>query len=638
MLPALSQLFNANTTQQPLSRLLLQRLLPAYILFATVILAVQMTFLYFDTRDNIRVTLKNLATTYSPSVAAALWEFQQPLLNSITEGISSHPSVVRVEIIDQEGQLSTAWQKSAGISVSADLVIDAPLTRMVDAQPRQLGILRIASSDQLVNLQLRRSLSMSLLFGSLQFLFLGVLLWQLVRQLAVRPLMHLSEQVESMVSEQRSGQIKYVHTDSAEINTLQTRFNQLMQQLAASHAEIAAQNISLERAISETTRDIRNKEARFRSIFEHATSGITFADAHGNLLEFNPSFVALLGYTPAELLNMNFAHFTHPDDIEQEQHYFVEIQANQRNHYRMEKRYLTQANAQVWVDLAVTTVRNEAGEISNFVGLVTDITARKTAEQELHQSKVMLIRAQEVAKLGSWHLDLKKNNLTYSDETCRIFGIPLGTQFSYEEFLNHVHPEDRQAVDTAWVSALKGSPYDFVHRILVASDTRWVREIAEFNFAADGSLASATGTVQDITERMRTSAEYEAILRAALDGFWMTDLEGHVIEVNDAYCDMIGYGRDQLLQMRIPDLEVNEQPEETHAHIMKILSTGSDRFETRHRHRDGHLIDFEISVNYLKFDKGRLIVFLRDISERKRADKELLAAKLAAEAANRAKS
>ncbi|MDD3519343.1 MAG: response regulator, partial [Chromatiales bacterium] len=90
--------------------------------------------------------------------------------------------------------------------------------------------------------------------------------------------------------------------------------------------------------------------------------------------------------------------------------------------------------------------------------------------------------------------------------------------------------------------------------------------------------------------------------------------------------------------MSVPDVEAIERPEETRAHIEKILHEGRDRFESRHRRKSGETFDVEISVNYLAMDGGRMIVFSRDITERKRAEVALLEAKQAAEAASRAKS
>ncbi len=122
------------------------------------------------------------------------------------------------------------------------------------------------------------------------------------------------------------------------------------------------------------------------------------------------------------------------------------------------------------------------------------------------------------------------------------------------------------------------------------------------------------------TERRRAELEYRTIIRTTMDGFWLTDMQGRLLDVNDAYCQLIGYGRDELLKMRIPDIEAIEKPEETAAHIAKIRKVGKDRFETYHRCKDGRIVDIEVSVNYIEVDEGRMFVFIRNITERKEAE------------------
>ncbi len=112
---------------------------------------------------------------------------------------------------------------------------------------------------------------------------------------------------------------------------------------------------------------------------------------------------------------------------------------------------------------------------------------------------------------------------------------------------------------------------------------------------------------------------YRSILQTAMDGFWITDIHGNILEVNDTYCQMSGYSEQELLTMNIPQLDANENVDETIAHIEKLMKNGSDRFETHHRRKDSSIFDVEVSTQYQDIDGGRCVVFLRDITDRKQA-------------------
>ena len=138
-------------------------------------------------------------------------------------------------------------------------------------------------------------------------------------------------------------------------------------------------------------------------------------------------------------------------------------------------------------------------DLREYQANLEEIVARRTFE--VHARETALREAQAIAHLGSWVLDVARNSLEWSDETCRIFGVPKGGVTSYEAFLERTHPEDREAVDAAWRAALAGAPYDIEHRILVDGLTRWVRERAQLAFGPDGSPIKGVGTVQDISDR-----------------------------------------------------------------------------------------------------------------------------------------
>jgi PAS domain S-box-containing protein len=144
---------------------------------------------------------------------------------------------------------------------------------------------------------------------------------------------------------------------------------------------------------------------------------------------------------------------------------------------------------------------------------VRDITQRRHDEQSLRESQIDLKRAQAVAQTGSWRIDVHSNHLTWSDETYKICGIPIGQPLNFNKFLSLVHPEDRNYVEQRWQAALDGAPYNIEHRIMVGDSVKWVRERAELEFDENGLLTSGFGTIQDITARKQNEAALNNSLR-----------------------------------------------------------------------------------------------------------------------------
>jgi PAS domain S-box-containing protein len=156
---------------------------------------------------------------------------------------------------------------------------------------------------------------------------------------------------------------------------------------------------------------------------------------------------------------------------------------------------------------------------------------------------------------------------------------------------------------------------------------RWFEVCVDPLLDDKGSLTGAVHTIIDITERKLKESDYQGIIRTTTDGFWIVDSKGRFVDVNDAYCALSGYSREELLNMSIPDIEAIEKPEDTARRIQRIIKTGHDRFETRHRRKDGGIIGIEISTTYAGAGDERLFVFARDITERKQAEEALQAEK-----------
>jgi PAS domain S-box-containing protein len=147
------------------------------------------------------------------------------------------------------------------------------------------------------------------------------------------------------------------------------------------------------------------------------------------------------------------------------------------------------------------------------------------------------------------------------------------------------------------------------------------REITERK-AAEVAVQRELGLRLESERRLAAQERHQhAMLAAALDAYWVVSAEGKVQEANDAACAMSGYTRQELLGMRVADLEAVEDAAATAAHVRRILEQGSDRFESRHRRKDGTVIDVEVSVRYLP-EAQVIVTFLRDVTERRRAEAE----------------
>ncbi len=121
---------------------------------------------------------------------------------------------------------------------------------------------------------------------------------------------------------------------------------------------------------------------------------------------------------------------------------------------------------------------------------------------------------------------------------------------------------------------------------------------------------------------LESESRSRTILQVALDGFTIVDGEGQILDVNDAYCRMTGFKRNELLQMTLQQIEASQTEEEIKTRIGSILAGATERFETLHRRKDGDFVTIDVSAQKLPGSDDQIFAFIRDVTEQKKAEAE----------------
>ncbi len=150
-----------------------------------------------------------------------------------------------------------------------------------------------------------------------------------------------------------------------------------------------------------------------------------------------------------------------------------------------------------------------------------------------------------------------------------------------------------------------------------------LREQETFLLAVTRILATYITRVRSETALHERELMYQHVSETAGDGFWMVDRLGRILQVNEAYARLSGYSREALLGMHIWELDATERPEETAAHMERCMREGRLLFQTRHRTKDGRILDIEVSASYSPISGGRYFGFHRDIGARIEAGETL---------------
>ena len=374
-------------------------------------------------------------------------------------------------------------------------------------------------------------------------------------------------------------------------------------------------------------------EERFRSFSEQSLVGI-YQFKNGIFTYVNPQFAEIIGYSVEECLDgMHYKRLVHPEDLAMVSEQIRLRTAGETPSVRYEFRGIKKDGQVVHLEIYGSSIRQH-GEIL-VTGTMLDITDRKLAEQALVESEQKFRQLAENIDEVFWLGATDWSKIHYvSPAFERIWGI------SRQELYQNAHAwvecilkEDIEAVELAISSKFTPDTKLVIpdYRLRRPDGSlRWIAARAFPVLNEAGEVILVTGIAEDITDRklaeeaLRGSEERNRqILHTSTDGFCRIDFNDRLLEVNQAFCQMLGYEKHELLNMNIIDLVAKDTPQDVASHIQTVKNGGSGRFESRNRRKDGSLLDVEVSAQYMPGDHGgEFVAFVRDITDRHRAEKE----------------
>lgn len=253
-----------------------------------------------------------------------------------------------------------------------------------------------------------------------------------------------------------------------------------------------------------TTAALKRSEGLLRSYFNAGFVGMAIISPENKFIQVNNTGADIFGYPTSRLLGMGINELTVAEDVEESVRLFKSVIAGEVDGYSEEKRCLRKDGNTITISMLIESVRREDGSIDYLVAFFRDITKRVLSQNELKKSEARLRKAQHIAHLGFWEIDLTTDELYLSDEIFSMCGIDRST-FSHNRsiFSQLIHPDDYERASLERENSIdSGLPFNTEYRIIRSDGKiRYIQSQGEVVRNEQNEPIRMVGTLQDITER-----------------------------------------------------------------------------------------------------------------------------------------
>ncbi len=359
---------------------------------------------------------------------------------------------------------------------------------------------------------------------------------------------------------------------------------------------------------------------------------VFFRDREGRYLACNKAFSEfvglareqIIGHTTEELFGLEAAEYV----IRDQSVFDAGVQVRQEGVLN------NLDGGQISVDLIKTPFFDGFERCIGVVAVARDITAMKATEAALRRSEEGLQRAQAVARVGSWVLDVGEDGefrYDWSQETYRLLGVDPATPASFAAFRKSVHPDDLERLQQSWRDAMGRDSFEVEHRVLLGDEVCWMRQRTDLHYDQHGRFVRGLGTTQDITKEKLAA---ESLLQAAVvfehtaEGVIVTDAEMKIVAVNRAFTRITGYAPEDVIGLTPRLFSSGQHSQEFYRQMWDVVArTGHWSGEIWNRRKSGELFPERLTLSVVRDDQGQVSNYVgvfADISALKQAEEQLI--------------
>lgn len=361
---------------------------------------------------------------------------------------------------------------------------------------------------------------------------------------------------------------------------------------------------------------------------DNSRDAILWVNPNGAIEYANKSACDLLEYSPTEILKLFIYDFdiNYPKEIWDDHWEKTQSLGN----FKIESEFKSKSGKKIPVEISVATMVFKNKEFR--VGFIRDITEVKQATEILEKNRQLLYDAQRIAHIGSWEMDLKTNELIWSEETFNIFGFEnRNFQPTINTVIDFIAAEDKEKIVPQLRDIREASEFkDFQFRITKPNGTiSWLKTTGQVFTDFNGIPNKIIGTIQDITEQtlieqeLRCSEEkFSKAFHTSPDSININRLtDGVYVDINDGFTSLTGFEKEEVIGKSSYDINIWANISDRAILTKELLKNGEvNNLEAEFRLKDGRIKTGLMSARIIEIKGEQCILSItRDISERKKA-------------------